>query len=195
MITILLPTITTDFLIFATPNALGQQVMSDSIDKGSGRSVWGTTSDYNSTDYNIIPVSTSSNDSIAMSLANMNQTIPQLSIADVINSTYIVPKEVNENESERRISRAIRDRINDILHTIVMNNATITNSFVNGSTTINNHTRLLEVIPDQVEVALTVTRTISEPTNSVLVLHTEIDAECSANNTTLSECNMNIKIR
>ena len=45
LITILLPTITTDFLIFATPNALGQQVMSDSIDKGSGRSVWGTTSD------------------------------------------------------------------------------------------------------------------------------------------------------
>lgn len=61
--------------------------MSDSIDKGSGRFVWGTTSDYNSTDYNIIPVSTSSNDSIAMSLANMNQTIPQLSVADVINLT------------------------------------------------------------------------------------------------------------
>jgi hypothetical protein len=89
-----------------------------------------------------------------MSLANMNQTIPRLSVADVINSTYIGPKEVNENESERRINRAIRDRINDILHTIVMNNATIistatiANSFVNGSTTINNHTRLLEVIPD-----------------------------------------------
>ncbi len=40
-ITILVPTITADFLIFATPNALGQQVMSDRIDKGSGRSVWG----------------------------------------------------------------------------------------------------------------------------------------------------------
>src|SRR3712207_1106421 len=134
-----------------------------------------------------------------MSLANMNQTIPQLSVADVINSTYIVPKEVNENESERRISRAIRDRINDILHTIVMNNATIistetiTNSFVNESTTINNHTRLLEVIPDQVEVALAVTRAISEPTNYVLVLYTEIDAECSANNTTHAECYMNIR--
>jgi hypothetical protein len=175
--------------------------MSDGIDKGSGRFVWGTTSDYNSTDYNIIPVSTSANDSIAMSLSKMNQTIPQLSIANVINSTCIVSKEVNENESERRISRTIRDRIKDILHTIVMNNATIistatiTNGFVNGFTTINNHTRLLEVIPDQVEVALAVTRTISEPTTSVVVLHTEIDAECSANNTTLSECNMNIKIR
>ncbi|HEX2169946.1 MAG TPA: hypothetical protein VHF65_06580 [Nitrososphaera sp.] len=70
----------------------------------------------------------------------------------------------------------------------IISTATITNGFVNGSTTINNHTRLLEVIPDQVEVALAVTRTISEPTNSVVVLHTEIDAECSANNTTLSEC-------
>jgi hypothetical protein len=201
LIAILLPTITTDFLIFATPNALGQQVMSDSIDKGSGRSVWGTASDYNLTDYNIIRVSTSTNDSNTKSIANMNQTIPRLSVADVINSTYIVPKEVNENESERRISRAIRDRINDILHTIVMNNATIistatvANSFVNGSTTINNHTRLLEIIPDEVEVALAVNRAISEPTNSVLVLHTEIDAECSANNTTLAECNMNIRIR
>ena len=37
----------------------------------------------------------------------MNQTIPRLSVADVINSTYIVAKEANENESERRISRAI----------------------------------------------------------------------------------------
>jgi hypothetical protein len=132
--------------------------MSDSIDKGSSRSVWVTTSDYNLADYDIIPVSTSANDSIAMSLANTNQTIPRLSVADVINSTYIVPNEVNENESERRISRAIRDRINYILHTIVMNNATIistatiTNSFVNQSTTINNHTRLLEVIPDQVRL-------------------------------------------
>jgi hypothetical protein len=76
-----------------------------------------------------------------------------------------------------------------------MNNATITNSFVNECTTINNHTRLLEVIPDQVEVALAVTRAISEPTNYVLVLYTEIDAECSANNTTHAECYMNITIR
>jgi len=68
--------------------------------------VWGTTSDYNLTDYDIIPVTTSANDSIAMSLANMNQTIPRISVADVINSTYTVPKEVNENESERRINRA-----------------------------------------------------------------------------------------
>ncbi len=171
------------------------------IDKGSSHSGWGTTSDYNLADFNIIiPVSTSANDNIAVSLANMNQTIPQLSVADVINSTYTVPKGVNENESERRISRAIRDRINYILHTIVMNNATIisttttTNSFVNGSTTINNHTRLLEVIPDEVEVALAVTRAISEPTNYVLVLHTEIDAECGANNTTHAESNMNIRI-
>jgi len=77
----------------------------------------------------------------------------------------------------------------------IISNATITNSFANESITINNHTRLLEVIPDKVEVALAVTSTISEPTNSVLMLHTEIDAECSANNTTFAKCNMNIRIR
>ncbi len=66
---------------------------------------------------------------------------------------------------------------------------------MNESTTSNNHTRLLEVIPDQVEVALAVTRAISEPTKYVLVRYTEIDAECSANNTIHAECNMNIRIR
>ncbi|HZB81151.1 MAG TPA: hypothetical protein VE264_07740 [Nitrososphaera sp.] len=77
----------------------------------------------------------------------------------------------------------------------IISTATVANSFVNGSTTTNNHTTLLEIIPDEVEVALAVNRAISQPTNSVLVLHTEIDAECSANNTTLAECNMNIRIR
>jgi hypothetical protein len=42
-----------------------------------------------------------------------------ISVVDVINSTYIAPKEIDDNESEKRIIRAIRDRINDILHTIV----------------------------------------------------------------------------
>jgi len=199
LIALVLPTMTTAFLNLAPPDAFGQQEVFDSVDKGSGLSAWSTISNYNS-GYNIIPVSISDNDSKTMPLVNMNQTIPLISVVDEINSTYVVPEEVNENESERRISRAIRDRINDILHTIIMNNATITstititNSFVNESTTINNHTRLLEVIPDQVEVALAAIRGMSQPTNAVLELHTGIDAMCSANNATYAECNMDIRI-
>jgi hypothetical protein len=77
----------------------------------------------------------------------------------------------------------------------IISTATITNSFVNESTTINNHTRLLEIIPDQVEVALSGIRAVSQPANSLLELHTDIDAVCSANKTALAECDMNIRIR
>ena len=200
--TLLLPTITADFLTLASPNAFGQKVVFGSIDKGSAGSVSDTTNNDIMTDYNnIVTVSTTTgtNDSSATPSSNMNQTIPMISVVDAINSTYIAPKEVDEDESERRISRAIRDRINDILHTIVMGNATIiftatiTNSFVNESTTINNHTRLLEIIPDQVEIALAGIR-VSQPENPQIELHTDLDAVCSANNTTLAECDMNIRI-
>ncbi|HEX2471591.1 MAG TPA: hypothetical protein VHJ59_02455 [Nitrososphaera sp.] len=156
------------------------------------------------TDYNnnIVTVSTTTgtNDSSSAPSGNMTETIPMITVLDVINSTYIVPRDFDEDESERRISRAIRDRINDILHTVVMSNATIistatiTNGFVNESTTINNHTRLLESIPDQVEVALEGIRAVSQPTNPLIELHTDIDAVCSANNATLAECAMNIRI-
>ena len=77
----------------------------------------------------------------------------------------------------------------------IISTATITNSFVNESTTINNHTRLLEIIPDQVEVALARIRAVSQPANSLLELHTDIETVCSANNIALAECDMNIKIR
>ncbi len=135
------------------------------------------------------------------SSSNMTETIPMITVHDVINSTYIAPKEVDEDESERRISRAVRDRINDIFHTIVMSNATIistariTNGFVNESTTINNHTRLLEIIPDQVEAALAGVRAISQPANPLLELHTDIETVCIANNTSLADCSIDIRMR
>jgi hypothetical protein len=130
-----------------------------------------------------------------------NQTAPMISVVDVINSTYIVPKEIDEDDSERRISRAIRDRINDVAHTVVMSNATIistatiSNSFVDESTTVNNYTRLLEIIPDQVEVALAGIRATSQPANPTIEIQTDIETVCDANNTTLAECNINIRIR
>jgi hypothetical protein len=205
---LLVPTITANFLTLATPNAFGQQVMFGSIDKGSGGSASDRTSSNNMTAYdnnnnnNIVTVSTTtdSDDTSATPSSNMNETVPRITVVDVINSTYIAPKEVDEDESERRISRAIRDRINDVIHTIVMSNATIistatiTNSFVEESTTINNYTRLLEIIPDQVEVALEEIRAVSQPTNPLIELHTDIDMVCSADNTTLAECDLNIRI-
>jgi hypothetical protein len=202
-VTLLLPPIPTEFLTLASPNAFGQQMMFDSIDKDNGSSASDTTNDDNITDHNIVAISTTTgtNESSAAPFSNMNQTIAMIAVVDVINSTYIVPKEVDEDESERRISRAIRDRINDILHTVVRSNATIistatiTNSIVNESTTINNHTRLLEIIPDQVEVALAGIRAVSQPANALLELHTDIETVCSANNTALADCNINLRIR
>jgi hypothetical protein len=77
----------------------------------------------------------------------------------------------------------------------IISTATITNSFVDESTTINNHTRLLEIIPDQVEVALAGIRAVAHPANPLLELHTDIETICRANNTSLADCNMTIRIR
>ena len=202
---LLLPTITGEFLTLAAPNAFGQQGMFDSFDKDSGGSASDTTNNNNNniiTDYNIIPVSTTigTNGTSSAPSGNMTETIPTITVRDVINSTYIVPRDLDEDDSERRISRAIRDRINDIFHTVVMSNATIistatiTNDFLDESTTINNHTRLLEIIPDQLEAALAGIRAMSQPANPLLELHTDIEAVCIANDTSLADCDMNIRI-
>ncbi len=203
---LLLPTITGEFLTLAAPNAFGQQVMFDSFDKDSGGSASDTANNNNNniiTDYNIVPVSTTigTNGTSSAPSGNMTETIPMITVLDVINSTYIVPRDLDEDESERRISRAIRDRINDILHTVVMSNATIistatiTNSFLDESTSTNNHTRLLEIIEDQVDAALAGIRTMSQPANPLLELHTDIETVCIANDTSLADCDMNIRIR
>ena len=79
-----------------------------------------------------------------MPSSNLTETTPTITVIDVINSTYTAPNDVDEDESERRIARGVRDRVNDVLHTVVMSNATIvtaatiTNDFVNESTTTNN---------------------------------------------------------
>jgi hypothetical protein len=203
---LLLPTITGEFLTLAAPNAFGQQVMFDSFDKDSGGSALDTTNNNNNniiTDYNIVPVSTTigTNGTSSAPSGNMTETIPTITVRDVINSTYIVPRELDEDESERRIGRAIRDRINDVFHTVVSSNATIistatiTNSFLDESTSTNNHTRLLEIIEDQVDAALAGIRTMSQPANPLLELHTDIETVCIANDTSLADCNMNIRIR
>lgn len=113
----------------------------------------------------------------------------------------IYGKAIDEEDLERRISSAIRERINDISHTVVMSNATtissvtITNSFIDESTTTNNYTRLLEIIPDHVGVALAEIRAISQPTEPLIELHTHIETVCIANNTSLAECDINIRVR
>jgi hypothetical protein len=200
---LLLPTITGEFLTLAVPNAFGQQVMFDSFDKDSGGTASDTTNSNIITDYNIVPVSTTigTNGTSSAPSGNMTETIPTITVRDVINSTYIVPRDLDEDESEDRIGRAIRDRINDVFHTVVSSNATIistatiTNSFLDESTSTNNHTRLLEIIEDQVDAALAGIRTMSQPVNPLLELHADIEAVCIANDTSLADCNMNIRIR
>ena len=203
-VTLLLPTITAEFLTLAAPNAFGQQAVFDNIDKGSGGPALDITGNNNNvTDYNIVAISTTTgtNNSSSTPSSNMTETIPMITVHDVINSTYIAPKEADENESERRIGRAIRDRVNDIFHTVVMSNATIistvriTNGFLDESATINNYARLLEVIPDQVRAALAGIRAISQPANPLLELHTDIETVCIANNTSLADCSIDIRMR
>ena len=208
-VTLLLPTITAEFLTLAAPNAFGQQAVFDNIDKGSSSPALDITGNDNSnnnnnaTDYNIVSISTTTgtNNSSSVPSSNMTETIPMITVHDVINSTYTAPKEVDEGDLERRISRAVRDRINDIFHTVVMSNATIistariTNDFVDESTTINNYTRLLEIIPDQVEAALAGIRAISQPANPLLELNTDIETVCIANNTSLANCSIDIRMR
>ncbi len=202
-VTILLPTITAELLTLAAPNAFGQQLMFDNIDKDSSSSGLDIPNN-NMTDDNIVAISTTTgtNASSAGASSNMTRTIPVITVLDVINSTYIAPKEIDEDESERRMGRAIRDRVNDVLHTVVMSNATIistatiTNAFVDESTTTVNNTRLLdEIIPDEVETALERIRAISQPANPMLELHTDIETVCNANNTSLADCDINIRIR
>ena len=208
-VTLLLPTITAEFLTLAAPNAFGQQAVFDNIDKGSSSPALDITGNDNSnnnnnaTDYNIVSISTTTgtNNSSSVPSSNMTETIPMITVHDVINSTYTAPKEVDEGDLERRISRAVRDRVNDIFHTVVMSNATIistariTNDFVDESTTINNYTRLLEIIPDQVEAALAGIRAISQPANPLLELNTDIETVCIANNTSLANCSIDIRMR
>ena len=201
-VALLLPSMSTEIQVLATPNPFGPQVMVDSIADDNSSSASHTVNNRMS-ENNIVAISTTTGTIGAMSTSsgNTNQTTPMISVVDVINSTYIVPTETDEDDSERRISRAIRDRINDISHTVVMGNATIistatiTNSFVNESTTINNYTRLLEIIPDQVEVALAGIRAASQPANPMIEIHTDIETACDANNTTLAVCNIKIRIR
>jgi hypothetical protein len=203
---LLLPTIAGEFLTLAAPNAFGQQGMFDSFDKDSGGSASHTTNNNNNniiTDYNIVPVSTTigTNGTSSAPSGNMTETIPTITARDVINSTYIVPRDLDEGESERRIGRAIRDRINDVFHTVVASNATIistatiTNNFLDESTSTNNHTRLLEIIEDQVDAALAGIRAMSQPANPLLELHADIETVCIANDTSLADCDMNIRIR
>ena len=202
-VALLLPSLPAEFQVLATPNPFGQQVTVGSIVNDHSSSASHTINNRLS-ENNIVAISTTTGTNggaISTSSGNTNQTTPMISVVDVINSSYIVPKEVDDDNSERRISRAIRDRINDISHTIVMSNATIistatvTNSLVNESITINNYTRLLRLIPDQVEVALAGIRAASQPANPMLLIHTDIETVCNANNTTLAECNINIRIR
>lgn len=203
-VTLFVPIISADFLTFALPSASGQDVIFDGIHKGSrDGSETDTTSNKIMTNDNIVPISTTAgnNNSSSTPSSTMNQTAPRITVVDVINSTYMAPTAVDEDDSERTISRAIRDRINDVVHTVVMgnatiiSNATITNAFTNESTTINNQTRLLEIIPDHVEVALAGIRARSQASNALVELHTDIETTCLANNTSLADCEINIKIR
>jgi hypothetical protein len=199
--TIILSATSAEFLNFTPRSAFGQPLMFDNFNRESSSPVMNT-SNIRMTDDNIVAISTTTgtNASSPALSSNLTETTPTITVTDTINSTYTAPKDLDENDSERRIARGIRDRVNDVLHTVVSSNATIitaatiTNDFVNESTTTNNNTRLFEVIPDQVQIAFERIRALSQPANPLLELHADIDAICIANNTTVADCDVNIRI-
>jgi hypothetical protein len=212
-VAILLPTtVISGFQTSLPPYAFGQ-FMTDRTNEGNTSSASGirnnnnsNDSDNNITDQNIVAASTTTaiNNTSAVPSNNMTETFPTITIRDVSNSTYIASKEADQDGSDRRIARAIRDRINDLTHTLVpsnatiISNATLTNDFTRESTTtINNYTRFLEVLPVQVEIALSAimaTKSLSQPANSMLELHTDIETMCISNSTSVANCDINIRI-
>jgi hypothetical protein len=211
-VAIFLPTtITSGFQTSVPPNAFGQYMI-DSTDEGNSIGASNIRNNNNNSDDNmaddkIVAVSTitaTSNSSAAPS-RNVSETNTTITVNDVINSTYIASNEDDQDDSERRIVRAIRDRINDLLHTVVSSNATIisraniSNDFVGETTIVNNNTRFLEeVLPTQLGIALDRIRavgSISQTANSMLELHTDIEITCVANSTSFGNCDISMRIR
>ena len=200
--TLILSTISAEFVTLTPRNVFGQSLMSNNFDADSSGSPLMNMSNNRMTDDDIVEISTTTNTN-ASSLApssNLTGTTPKVTVIDAINSTYTAPKGLDGDESERRIARGLRDRVNDVLHTIVASNATvitaatITNDCANETTTTNNITRLLEVIPDQVHTAFERIIALSQPTNPLLELHSDIHTICISNDISLAECNVNVRI-
>jgi hypothetical protein len=117
-------------------------------------------SDYNTTDKN--PASDRTTiATINSSTASSNKTTEStITIRDVVNSTYLASKGNVQEGSERKIVKAVRDRITNLLHTAVRHNATIIstatiiNEVTNESNTINNNNTRFEILDDQAQSAL-----------------------------------------
>jgi hypothetical protein len=186
--------------------AFGQSTV-ESTNEGNTNTTSNTRSNnnnrgYSTTDKNIVAVTSAiATNNSGITPSNATETIPTITVHDVLNSTYLASKGNDPDGSERRVIRAIRDRVNDLLHTVVRSNATITstanitNEFTNESITINNNTRFLEILPDQLRIALDKIRTISQPANPTLEVQTQIETVCVANSISFADCNIKIKIR
>jgi hypothetical protein len=170
-VTILLPTIPTEFFTLAAPNAFGQSFMFDTNDNGAAPS------------------------------SNMTETIPRITLVDIINSTYTAPADIDDDELDRFILRSVSDRIDDVLHTLVSGNATIvptatiTNDILDQINTTNNTSVFDNILRSHVTLAFERIRATSQPANSLLELRTDIETVCIANSTSLAECDINIRIR
>ena len=181
LVTIFLPSMTAGFLTLTAPSASGQ-FMPDNTNEGNNTG-------------SALDITTTNNTELS---SNITETSPTITIHDVINSTFIAAKE--DEDASDRIIDAVGDRINDLLHTVVRFNATIistatitniTNELINESAIINNNnTRFLEVLDEQVEIALDRIAVMSQPSDSTLELHTDVEMTCINYNTSLAECDI-----
>ena len=185
--------------ILAAPGASGQLILDDTAGENSS-ALNGTTANSNATEDDGVATTTTTgaNDS-SVSLGNITGTTSTITVHDTINSTYTFSKE--DEDASDRIDRVIREWFNDLLHTVARNNATIiststiTNELLDESTTVNNSTRLFEVLETQIDLALDRIRAASQPSNSTLELHTDIEMVCINNDTSFADCVINMNIR
>lgn len=129
-----------------------------------------------------------------------NATIPQITIRDTINSTYTTS--AKNEESEKAVIKAVKDRLIDLVHTVAVRNATITstgtitNDHSKESITVNNNnTRILEVLVDQLKAVLNRTNSVSQVSNATLQIHTETNIMCVNKGTAHATCNIEMRIR
>jgi hypothetical protein len=97
--------------------AFGQSTV-DSTNEGNTNTTSNTRNNnnnrgYSTTDKNIVAVTSAiaTNNSGITPSNNATETIPTITVHDVLNSTYLASKGNDPDGSERRVNRAIRDRV------------------------------------------------------------------------------------
>ena len=155
----------------------------------------------NNSDENGATDTTSANSDTSVAGSNISQTgTSTITIHDKINSTYAVSK--NDVNGTSILTRAIRDRVSDITHTVALNNATVTVSsakITNGLTnvsTVTSNNNITTVRSDIRRLANDILDTVqATPGSSLVELNVISDITCVSNtDRSFADCNIDVTI-